>query len=84
VKIETGRTHQIRVHMASLGHPIVGDTLYGAPAKLRGQHGSAPTLARNFLHAAAVEFQHPETHELVRLQTDLSTELQEFLSQIER
>jgi hypothetical protein len=36
------------------------------------------------LHAAAVEFQHPETHELVRLQTDLSTELQEFLSQIER
>src|ERR1700683_804325 len=50
VKIDTGRTHQIRVHMATLGHPIVGDTLYGAPRQLSGKIGP-PTLHRNFLHA---------------------------------
>lgn len=82
-KIETGRTHQIRVHMASIGHPVVGDELYGAPAKLRGRQASAPTLGRNFLHAAAIEFMHPETHVPVRLQAALPPELEEFLSRVE-
>src|ERR1700719_1054827 len=59
VKIDTGRTHQIRVHMASLGHPVVGDALYGAPRELpparsRGgqdDEAGAISLTRNFLHA---------------------------------
>jgi 23S rRNA pseudouridine1911/1915/1917 synthase len=47
VRIGTGRTHQIRVHLSGIGHPVVGDTLYGAPAKVAGM----PPLGRYFLHA---------------------------------
>lgn len=79
VKIETGRTHQIRVHMASLKHPVVGDTLYGAPRQLQ----SGRTLPRNFLHAAAIEFTDPETQAPIRLQAELPPELKEFLARIE-
>ncbi|MGC2552545.1 MAG: RluA family pseudouridine synthase, partial [Candidatus Sulfotelmatobacter sp.] len=60
VKIDTGRTHQIRVHMATLGHPVVGDTMYGAPKQARGP-SAAISLARNFLHSAQLEFAHPRT-----------------------
>ena len=68
VKIETGRTHQIRVHMASLGHPVVGDALYGAPKVLKGVAEASPelALARNFLHAATLEFSHPRTGQPLR------------------
>ena len=82
VKLETGRTHQIRVHMASLGHPVVGDTLYGAPARLHGRRAIASTLARNFLHAAAIKFIHPETHAPMRLEAALPAELQGFLRRV--
>ncbi|MBV8206334.1 MAG: RluA family pseudouridine synthase, partial [Acidobacteria bacterium] len=84
VRIETGRTHQIRVHMASLGHPVVGDYLYGAPRQLRGAHRSSPTLGRNFLHAAAIEFIHPETHETIHLEAPLPPELQQFLADMQK
>ena len=57
----TGRTHQIRVHLASLGHPVVGDTTYGAPAKLRLGGSERTTLPRTFLHAAQLTFSHPLT-----------------------
>ena len=53
---QTGRTHQIRVHLASLGHPVVGDTTYGAPAQLRFAESTEPTLPRTFLHAAKLAF----------------------------
>lgn len=83
LKIETGRTHQIRVHMASLGHPVVGDTLYGAPRELRGKRQSRATLGRNFLHAAAIEFIQPETQRKISLTAPLPPELKDFLSQME-
>src|SRR5271155_5017176 len=57
----TGRTHQIRVHLASLGHPVVGDTTYGAPAKLRLAGSEETSLPRTFLHAAQLAFSHPIT-----------------------
>jgi 23S rRNA pseudouridine1911/1915/1917 synthase len=87
VKIDTGRTHQIRVHMASLGHPIVGDTLYGAPLELRVglNKGTAPRLSlpRNFLHSAELRVAHPKTGAVIDLQTPLPEELQTFLTALE-
>src|SRR5438270_9899330 len=74
VKIETGRTHQIRVQLSSSGHPVVGDTLYGAPDRLRGKRATAATIGRNFLHAAGIEFLHPETHTSLHLQAALPAE----------
>ena len=82
VRIDTGRTHQIRVHMASLGHPIVGDTLYGAPREIRGKNRPTISLPRNFLHAAKLEFQHPRTQELLYFERPLPEELSQFLRRI--
>lgn len=90
VKIDTGRTHQIRVHMASLGHPVVGDKLYGAPAQLRATGRSSmkvalPTLSlpRNFLHAAELALAHPRTGTGIVLNSPLPEELQSYLSALE-
>ncbi|MGB8581151.1 MAG: RluA family pseudouridine synthase [Candidatus Sulfotelmatobacter sp.] len=83
VKIDTGRTHQIRVHMAALGHPVVGDTMYGAPKQARGP-SAAISLARNFLHSAQLEFAHPRTAKTVALRSELPEELREFLKKIEK
>ncbi|MGA7926964.1 MAG: RluA family pseudouridine synthase [Candidatus Sulfotelmatobacter sp.] len=82
VKIDTGRTHQIRVHVAAMGHPVVGDTMYGAPRQARG-HSAAIGLGRNFLHAAKLEFRHPRTGATVALNSELPEELQEFLRRVE-
>jgi 23S rRNA pseudouridine1911/1915/1917 synthase len=88
VRIETGRTHQIRVHVQSLGHPVVGDTLYGAPRVLtpivRKGEIAHPTeqsvgLERNFLHAAHLEFAHPQTGKALAIDAPLPAELEEFL-----
>jgi 23S rRNA pseudouridine1911/1915/1917 synthase len=84
VQIGTGRTHQIRVHLASLGHPVVGDTLYGAPRELRTASGSKTALARNFLHAAGLEFMHPRTQAPLSLSRGLPPELAEFLAILEK
>src|SRR5262249_16217270 len=89
VKIDTGRTHQIRVHMASLGHPVVGDTLYGAarelrPAPTKRQGISAISLPRNFLHSAELELKHPRSGTPIGLTSPLPEELQQFLDTLEK
>lgn len=75
VRIGTGRTHQIRVHLSSIGHPVVGDTLYGAPAKAPGM----PELGRYFLHAHRIRFRLPSTGEEMTLVSPLPPELEEWL-----
>jgi 23S rRNA pseudouridine1911/1915/1917 synthase len=90
VRIETGRTHQIRVHMASIGHPVVGDTVYGAADQLGEQAASRKSakeklrLGRNFLHAAELEFTHPITGRLLQLAAPLPVELEAFLARLEQ
>lgn len=75
VRIGTGRTHQIRVHLSGLGHPVVGDTLYGAPAKVEG----VAALGRYFLHAHRIRFHLPTTGEEVTVVSPLPSELEEWL-----
>ena len=70
VKPVTGRTHQIRVHFASIGHPVVGDETYGR---------ADPNLGRNFLHAHRLGFQHPVTSEDVEFRSAMPAELQAYL-----
>jgi 23S rRNA pseudouridine1911/1915/1917 synthase len=83
LRIDTGRTHQIRVHLASVGHPVVGDTLYGAPRELRTRNGEAAALSRNFLHAVALQFHHPRTGTALSLSSPVPEELSQFLSRVQ-
>jgi 23S rRNA pseudouridine1911/1915/1917 synthase len=84
VRIDTGRTHQIRVHMASLGHPVIGDKLYGAPGEICTKSGAASiSLARNFLHSAEIQFAHPRTGKMLTLACPIPEPLSEFLSRVE-
>lgn len=85
VKIETGRTHQIRVHLASVGHPVAGDALYGAPRLLAGYGGTAPqaaSLGRHFLHSSELQFEHPMSNTPLSFQQPLPEELGKFLESI--
>ncbi len=72
----TGRTHQIRVHLASIGHPIVGDALYGKP-----KADEALGLKRQFLHAGAVEF-NLEDGSRMKIEAEMPEDLQEFLGHL--
>ena len=74
-RLETGRTHQIRVHMASIGHPILGDTVYGAKKPVPGLQGQC-------LHAVGLRFVHPRTGEMVELSCPLPEEFQEVLRKL--
>ena len=82
VKIDTGRTHQIRVHMASLGHPVVGDTLYGAPREIVSRSGARLFLPRNFLHAAELQFTHPATGNALNFASPIPEPLSDFLRKL--
>jgi 23S rRNA pseudouridine1911/1915/1917 synthase len=79
VRIGTGRTHQIRVHLSSIGHPVAGDTLYGAPAKVEGR----PPLGRFFLHAHRIRFHQPSTGEEVAVESPLPAELEAWMEGLE-
>ena len=70
VRPRTGRTHQIRVHFASIGHPVVGDALYGR---------EDPRIGRHFLHAAYLEFDHPASNKRVSFRSPLPPELQALI-----
>jgi 23S rRNA pseudouridine1911/1915/1917 synthase len=70
-RLETGRTHQIRVHFAAIDHPVAGDPEYGA----RGRHG----LERQFLHASRLEFKHPRTGEQLSFRSELPDDLRQAL-----
>ena len=74
-RLETGRTHQIRVHMAHTGHPILGDTVYGNKKPVPGLQGQC-------LHAVGLQFVHPRTEELVELHCGLSEEFEAQLKKL--
>jgi 23S rRNA pseudouridine1911/1915/1917 synthase len=83
--LETGRTHQIRVHMAHIRHPLIGDPVYGGRLKL--PKGATPELLealhsfkRQALHAGSLGFIHPETEEFVSWQVDMPEDMQALLT----
>ena len=76
-RLETGRTHQIRVHLAYIGHPILGDTVYGAKK-------AVPGLTGQCLHAVGLRFLHPRTGEPVELTCPLPEEFTAYLRKLER
>jgi 23S rRNA pseudouridine1911/1915/1917 synthase len=83
VGIATGRTHQIRVHLSSIGHPIVGDALYGGvhrrvPPQLR----AVQTLDRPFLHAARLSFAHPVDGRTLEFRSELPADLAEVVNRL--
>ncbi len=89
LQLETGRTHQIRVHMAHIGFPIVGDPVYGGRLKL--PKGAVPELLeflqqfkRQALHARLLGFQHPQTGEYVEWESPLPADFQQLLSLLEK
>ncbi len=74
-RLETGRTHQIRVHLASIGHPLLGDAVYGAPSPDKGLEGQC-------LHARQLKFLHPRTGEAILLDSPLPAYFEEVLSKL--
>lgn len=76
LKLETGRTHQIRVHMAYIGHPVLGDPLYG-PKKVIGDFGQ-------FLHAKTLGFTHPRTNEYMEFESELPEIFKEKINELKK
>jgi 23S rRNA pseudouridine1911/1915/1917 synthase len=86
IRIETGRTHQIRVHLAQIGHPVVGDTLYGGQRHRNlgdpRLQAAVKEMQRHFLHAHRLEFCHPRTGEVLSFSSPLPEPLAQFLSRL--
>jgi 23S rRNA pseudouridine1911/1915/1917 synthase len=84
VRIHTGRTHQIRVHLASIGHPVAGDPVYGGKRTLSSRRGAAreafASLERPALHAARLAFTHPATGERLAFEAPLPADLESVLA----
>jgi len=78
----TGRTHQIRAHFAAIDHPLVGDTVYGAPRQARAGRVLLAPLDRVFLHAARLGFAHPRSGEMVDVRAPLASELRAHLGEM--
>lgn len=90
LNLETGRTHQIRVHLASMGHPVLGDATYGAGHKTRERHLSAEAqaaindLGRQALHAAVLGFEHPATGEQMHFESPLPEDFSRLLKALDQ
>ncbi|GFP40886.1 23S rRNA pseudouridine1911/1915/1917 synthase [Candidatus Hakubella thermalkaliphila] len=80
VALETGRTHQIRVHFSHIKHPVLGDKIYGGADKLSQEIG----LERQFLHACELSFFHPGREEMITVTDQLPPELEEVLAQVRK
>jgi 23S rRNA pseudouridine1911/1915/1917 synthase len=78
----TGRTHQIRAHFTATGHPLVGDTLYGAAQRARAGRLLLPPLGRVFLHAARLAFAHPRSGQPIEVRAPLDRGLRDYLAQL--
>jgi len=79
VQLHTGRTHQIRVHLSAVKHPLVGDSAYGAACKLMVGSIELPGVSRQFLHSAKLGFPHPRTGQCIEARAPLPPDLREFL-----
>ena len=82
-RLETGRTHQIRVHMASIGHPLLGDTLYGG-GHTKFERQNAELLAGQTLHACRLTFRHPRSGEMMRFEAPLPPYFETVLEKLRR
>jgi 23S rRNA pseudouridine1911/1915/1917 synthase len=78
-KLETGRTHQVRVHMASIGHPLIGDPVYGRAGKTHGKILKELGFCRQALHAAELGFTHPVTKRGLSFSSPMPTDMQELM-----
>ena len=81
-RLETGRTHQIRVHMASIGHPLIGDQVYGTSKTVHRPLLERLGFRRQALHAARLGFIHPATGKKLTFESEVPADMQELFSQI--